>query len=82
MADGQVVLYQLLQGGQRVNVTAQAELVLRVGDPQMFVYTLNGEAGRSLGSAGEPVTVTITGDNYEGYLAPAQPTLASRSAGV
>ena len=82
MADGQVVLYQLLQGGERVNVTAQGELVLRVGDPQMFVYTLNGEAGRSLGSAGEPVTVTITGDNYEGYLAPAQPTLASRSAGV
>lgn len=42
---------------------------MRVGDPAAFVYWLNGALGRPLGPPGEPVTVRITEDNYETFLA-------------
>ncbi|MBI4475770.1 MAG: DUF4115 domain-containing protein, partial [Acidobacteria bacterium] len=37
-ADGQLVVYRLLQDGDRELLTAREELVLRVGDPQTFEY--------------------------------------------
>jgi cytoskeletal protein RodZ len=69
VADGQVVVYRLLGGGERVAATARGELVLRVGDPRVFAYTLNGVPGRPLGEGGQPVTVQITQDNYQTFLA-------------
>lgn len=62
-ADGQLVVSRLLQGGEHVTLIARDELVLHVGDPGTFAYTLNGVSGRPLGDAGEPVTVKITEDN-------------------
>ena len=73
MADGRVVIYRLLQSGERVTIDARDELVLRVGDPAVFTYKLNGMSGRSLGDAGQPVTVTITGQNYQTFLAGSAP---------
>ena len=67
-ADGQLVLYRLLEPGERITATAQEELVLRVGDPAMFHYTLNGVMGRPLGEPRRPVTIEITPDNYESFL--------------
>jgi cytoskeleton protein RodZ len=73
MADGRVVIYRLLQSGERVTIGVRNELVLRVGAPAVFAYKLNGVSGRSLGEAGQPVTVTITGKNYQTFLAGSAP---------
>lgn len=67
-ADGERSIYRVIQAGERVNVMAREELVLRVGQPAMFDYILNGEPGRPLGGGWEPVTVTITRDNYETFV--------------
>lgn len=72
-ADGRMVLYRLIHSGERVTVVARDELVIRVGDPDTFVYTLNGERGRPLGEAGEPVTVKITESNYQTFLGGSTP---------
>jgi cytoskeletal protein RodZ len=79
-ADGRLVVYRLLQSGERVTVIAREELVLRVGDPEMFAYTLNGVLGRPLGEAGRPVTVQITEDNYQLFLAGSAPEVPQRGA--
>jgi len=68
VADGERVVYRLIQAGERTSVTARDELVLRIGQPGHFDYTLNGVPGRSLGAGFEPVTVTITRDNYESFV--------------
>jgi cytoskeleton protein RodZ len=73
MADGHVVIYRLLQSGERVTIVARNDLVLRVGDPALFSYKLNGVSGRSLGEAGQPVTVTITVKNFQTFLAGSAP---------
>jgi cytoskeleton protein RodZ len=73
MADGRLVVHRLLQRGERVTVVAREELVLRVGDPPAFAYTLNGVSGRPLGEAGRPVTVAITEKNYHTFIASSPP---------
>jgi cytoskeleton protein RodZ len=73
MADGHVVIYRLLQSGERVTIVARNALVLRVGDPAVFAYKLNGVPGRSLGEAGQPVTVTMTEKNFQTFLAGSAP---------
>ena len=76
-ADGERTIYRLFQPGERASVTAEEELVLRVGDPGALVYTLNGARGRQLGESGEPVTVRITRQNYAAFLEPHRRTAAS-----
>lgn len=78
VADGEPVAYRLLAAGERLTITARAELVLRVGAPDVFAYTLNGEPGRPLGDGRQPVTVTITDENYQTFLA--DPTGGRRTA--
>ena len=79
VADGRLAVYRLLQSGERVTVMAREELVLRVGDPEMFAYTLNGVVGRPLGEAGRPVTVRITESDYQAFLAGGEPDDAAGS---
>ncbi len=67
--DGQPEASQLLQDGDRVSFDAQDSLLIRIGDPQMFTFTVNGRRGRSLGEAGQPITVRITPENHESFLA-------------
>jgi hypothetical protein len=78
-SDGRLAVYRLIQGDERVTVYARHELVLRVGDPGTFAYTLNGVPGRPLGEAGEAVDVTITEHNYQTFADPA-PTTGDVSA--
>jgi hypothetical protein len=68
VADGEVVIHRLLQPGERALVGPARELVLRIGDPAAFAFTVNGEDGRVVGQAGIPVTITITGDNYRTFV--------------
>jgi cytoskeletal protein RodZ len=66
--DGEPVLAKLLQPGERHTLEVSDEAVLRVGEPGALSFSINGQSGRSLGRAGEPVTVRITKDNFRGFL--------------
>jgi cytoskeleton protein RodZ len=69
-ADGVSVVYQLMQAGERRAIEARDEVVLRVGDPAAFTYLINDVGGRSVGRAGQPVTVRITPQNYREFISP------------
>jgi cytoskeletal protein RodZ len=68
-ADGARVVYRLMQPGERHAVHARVAITLRVGNAGTVGYSINGMPGRPLGRRGQPVTVRITGDNYEGFFA-------------
>ena len=67
-ADGEQVLAKLLRGGDQQTFIANDELLIRVGDPGAFTYSINGRNGRSLGRTGEPVNVRITRDNVREFI--------------
>lgn len=62
VADDQTILARLLQPGERHSITAQRDIVIRVGDPAAISYSVNGQPGQPLGSAGVPVTVRVGPD--------------------
>jgi cytoskeletal protein RodZ len=67
-ADGQRVVGRLLQAGERVQIEAQRNVTLRVGDAGAFAFRINGLAGRQLGTAGQAVTIHLTPDNVQEFL--------------
>jgi len=68
IADGERVLFRLLQPGERINVQAADRLSFRVGDAGAFEFSLNGQLGKPVGRSGEVREFTITRDNAAGYL--------------
>lgn len=50
-------------------VDARQEVVLRIGDASNFDLTINGLPTRRLGAPGEAVTVSITPQNAQQFLA-------------
>lgn len=64
VVDGQPTLERLLLPGETQSLTAQRDIVLRVGDPAAFSYSVNGQAGQPLGAANEPVTVRFGTDGH------------------
>ncbi|MBI4265825.1 MAG: helix-turn-helix domain-containing protein [Acidobacteria bacterium] len=66
-ADGVTVVYRLMQAGERQRIEARDDLVIRVGDPAVFTYRINGLPGRTLGRAGQAVTVRISPENYREF---------------
>jgi transcriptional regulator with XRE-family HTH domain len=71
-ADGQRVIYRLLNAGERTLVEAKSAVDLRVGDAGAFAFTINGAAARAAGAAGQAVTIHLTPQNYREFLAPSQ----------
>jgi cytoskeleton protein RodZ len=69
-ADGQRVIYRMLNAGERMQVDAKDAVDLRVGDPSAIAFTINGAAARVLGVAGEAVSIHLTPQNYREYLSP------------
>ena len=69
-ADGQRVIYRMLNAGERTQVEAKGAVDLRVGDPSAIALTINGAAGRLLGTAGEAVNIHLTPQNYREFLSP------------
>jgi len=67
--DGRRLVYRLMQTGERQAIEYQREIVLRVGDPGAFTYTINGKAGEPIGAAGVPVTVRFTNGGQRATLA-------------
>ena len=66
--DGEAVMSRLIQAGESLQVDADSEIVINVSDAGAFRFTLNGRAGKRLGTARESVTVLINRDNYRDYL--------------
>lgn len=62
VADGQPTFARLLQPGETETLTAQRDIVLRVGDPAALSYSINGRAGQPLGVANVAVTVRVGAD--------------------
>jgi cytoskeletal protein RodZ len=58
----------LLNAGDQRTVDAPSDVSLRVGDPAVFAFTINGKPARIAGVAGQAVTVRITRDNYTQFL--------------
>src|SRR5688572_12744330 len=69
-ADGRTVAYRLMQPGERHVIEARDHIVLRVGDPAAFTYRINDVPGRSLGRAGQAVTVRISSENHREFISP------------
>lgn len=68
-ADGQRVLYRLVDANERARIDVRDELVLRVGDAAAFDFSINGRPGRPLGGPSEVRDVRITRDNLAMFLA-------------
>lgn len=66
--DGRVVLERLVQPGERIVRDAGSAVRLQVGDAGAFAFTLNGQAGRSLGAAGRVARADITPDNATTFV--------------
>jgi hypothetical protein len=79
IADGRLVIYRLMQKGERETIDARDEIVLRVGDAGAFAYSVNGGEGRSLGPSGDAVTVRITTDNSATFLTNEPPPASTRA---
>jgi cytoskeletal protein RodZ len=67
VADGQRVLYELVDSDQRRVINAREEIVLRVGDAEAFQYTVNTVRGRTLGGTGAVRDIRISQDNYTAF---------------
>ena len=67
-ADGERVVYRILNKGERVTLQAHDQLVLRIGDAGAFRFTINGMPGRRLGDFGDDVTLRLTPSNFRNYL--------------
>jgi cytoskeleton protein RodZ len=67
-ADGGQVVNRLMAAGERQTIEVRDEIVLRIGDPAAFEFSINGISGRRLGDAGEAVTVRITSKNYATFM--------------
>jgi cytoskeleton protein RodZ len=67
-ADGNQIRSELLKAGDQRPFEVRDAVILRVGDPGACAFSINGRAGRPLGSPGAPVTVRITKDNFREFL--------------
>jgi cytoskeleton protein RodZ len=67
-ADGQRVIYRLMNAGERTQIEAHEEVILHVGDPATCEFDINGAGVRQLGVAGQPVTVRLTRENFQQFL--------------
>jgi hypothetical protein len=66
--NGEMRVYRLMQPGDRETVHASGDVLLRVGDPTAFAYTINGRPGRPLGITSQPVSIRISPDTLPSLL--------------
>jgi cytoskeleton protein RodZ len=65
--DGARTVARIINGGERVELTGQREVVLTAGDAGSLGFTVNGQPARALGGRGQVVTARITPDNYKTF---------------
>jgi cytoskeletal protein RodZ len=67
-SEGTQLFGGLLNAGDRRTVDAPSEVMLRVGDPSTFTFTINGRPAGIAGTPAQAITVRITRDNYTQFL--------------
>jgi hypothetical protein len=80
VADGERVVYRLMQPGERTLVEARRLITLRVGDAGVVAYSINGATGRQLGRNGEAVTVRIVNENVASLFAEPRSAIPAKGA--
>ena len=60
-ADGQRVVYRLVEAGEHLRVEASRAITVHAGDAGAVDYALNGDEVRALGSTGQVRTMRFTG---------------------
>jgi cytoskeleton protein RodZ len=68
IVDGQTVIYAMMQEGERQRIERGNDVVLRVGDPAAFTYSINGVPGKPIGQPGTASSVHITAENYQEFI--------------
>jgi cytoskeleton protein RodZ len=68
IVDGQTVIYTMMQEGERQKIERGNDVVLRVGDPAAFTYSINGVPGKPIGQPGTASSVHITAENYQEFI--------------
>jgi len=69
-ADGKRVFGKLMDAGQYETITVRGDVMLRVGDPGAFAFTIDGLPGRPVGDPGRPAWIRIDRQNYKTFLQP------------
>jgi cytoskeleton protein RodZ len=72
-ADGRVVVQRLFQAGERQRVSADAELVLDVGNAGAFAWSINGRPAKALGGEGAHKRARITPATIGDFIGPSAP---------
>lgn len=68
-SDGQRVVNGILEAGESLQLKAQEEFLLHIGNAGGFTFSLNGKKGKSFGSSGKVVkNVRITWENHQQFL--------------
>jgi len=67
-ADGERVVAKLMDAGDRQTVTVRDDLMLRVGDPSAFAFSIDGVPGLPFGHAKQPAWLRINLTNYQTFL--------------
>jgi len=67
-ADGRLVLARRIEAGEQVEIELSDELLLSGDDAGAVQFSVNGQAGRLLGQAGEPLDVRIGREDYQRWL--------------
>jgi cytoskeletal protein RodZ len=72
-ADGQQLVYKLLQPGHTERIEARDELNIMIGDVAALEYRINGLPGRPLGGPAEKRRIQVTPQNYREFVQPSSP---------
>ena len=68
VADGREILGRTVDAGETLQVELADEVLLSGDNASAVQFSINGQAGRSLGVAGDPLSVRIGRDDYETFL--------------
>ncbi len=60
---------KLLNAGERRTIDTSSEVTLRIGDPAVCAFTINGKPARISSAPGQAVTIHVTTENYRQFLA-------------
>jgi hypothetical protein len=66
--EGEKRIYRLMNAGDRETLTVQGDLMLKVGDPSVFGFSINGRPGRLSGRPGQTLSVRIGPGNVSDFL--------------
>jgi cytoskeleton protein RodZ len=67
-ADGRIIVARAMSPGEQLEVALSDELLLSGDDAGAVQFSINGQAGRLLGAARDPLDVRIGRDDYERWL--------------